>query len=124
MLLVLAQRLVLQLFEAVGVLLLRLTAPFAAAPGLCERLRLLLKLPELWITVYLVFEVRGELVGEAVLVKLFHALEIFDMSVVALFVSESRLAIDGGTVGHVTLAKDSFIGLREVLRALYGSVPF
>jgi hypothetical protein len=45
-------------------------------------------------------------------VKLFHALEVLDMTVVALFVSKSRLAIHGGTVGHVPLAKDSFIGLR------------
>jgi hypothetical protein len=87
-------------------------------------LHLFLKLPELWIAVYMVFEVRGELVREAFLVKIFHALEILDMSVVALFISESRLAIDGGTVGHVTLAKDPFIGLREVLRALYSSISF
>jgi hypothetical protein len=62
--------------------------------------------------VYIIFKVRGELIGEAFLVELLYTLEILDISMVAHFLSESRLAIDGGTVGHVTLAEDSFIGLR------------
>ena len=56
--------------------------------------------------------------------KLFHALKILDVAVVTFFVAESRLAIDGGTVGHITLAEDSLVGLCQVLRALYGSIPF
>jgi len=68
--------------------------------------------------------VRGELIGEAFFVKLLHALKILDVAVVTFFVAESRLAIDGGTVGHVTLAEDSLVGLCQVLRALYGSIPF
>ena len=96
----------------VSVSLLRLTTSFTAALDLFECLHLFFKVLELWVTVYTVFEVRGELIREAFLVKLFHALKILNVTVVALFIPKSRLAIDGGTVGHVTLAKDSFIGLR------------
>jgi len=57
-------------------------------------------------------------------VKLFHALKILDMTVIIVFIPESRLAIDRGTVRHVTLTENSWIGLRQMLRALYGSIPF
>ena len=52
------------------------------------------------------------------------ALKILDMTIVTFFVAESRLAVDGGTVRDVTLTEDAWVGLREVLGTLDGSMPF
>jgi hypothetical protein len=56
---------------------------------------LFLKLPKLWMAVYIVFQVRGELVKKALFVEISYALEILDMAEVSLLVSGSRSAIDG-----------------------------
>jgi len=46
------------------------------------------------------------------------------MTVITLFIPESRLTVDRGAVRYVTLTKNSWIGLRQMLRALHGSIPF
>ena len=52
------------------------------------------------------------------------ALKILDVTIVTFFAAESRLAVDGGTVRDVTLTEDAWVGLREVLGTLDGSMPF
>jgi len=48
-------------------------------------------------------------------VNFLQALEVVDMTLVTFFISKSRLAIYGRTIGDVTLAEDSLIGLSKVL---------
>jgi hypothetical protein len=60
----------------------------------------------------LVFEMGGESVRQAILVNLFQALEIVDVTVVTLLLAESSLAVDRGAVGDITLTEYSRIGLR------------
>ena len=44
--------------------------------------------------------------------KLFETLEIFDMALVTLLVSEGGLVVDRRAVRYVTLIEDSGVGLR------------
>jgi len=55
--------------------------------------------------------VSGELIRQAILVKLLEALEIFDMALVTLLISKGGLAIDRRVVGHVTLTENRRVGL-------------
>ena len=64
----------------------------------------------------------GESVGYASVVEVFPALEVFDVAMVTIFVTESRLASDGGTIRHVVMTEDSLICLRQVLGRLDGGV--
>ena len=50
------------------------------------------------------------------------ALEVFRVAMVTVFVTESRLAIDGGTVRHIALTEDPLICLCQVLGTLDGGV--
>ena len=56
--------------------------------------------------------------------ELFQVLEIFNVTVIALFVSKSRLNIDRGIISYITLTEDPWIDLGQVLWALHGSIPF
>ena len=83
--------------------------------GSPERLDLSLKFTEVRVLFQLFFEVSREFIREAILVKLFETLEIFDMALVTLLVSEGGLAVDRRAVRHVTLTEDSRVGLCQVL---------
>ncbi len=69
----------------------------------------------MWILFQLFFEVSWQFVRQAILVELLEALEVFDVALVALLVSERRLAVDRGAVRDVTLAKNARVGLGQVL---------
>jgi hypothetical protein len=71
-----------------------------------------------------VLDYRGEVAGEALLSGLFQALEVGNVGVICLLAEKGALSIDRGAVRDVTLSKDARIGLCQVLRALYCSVPF
>jgi hypothetical protein len=77
-----------------------------------EHLDLSLKFTKVRVLFQLFFEVGREFIREAILVKLFETLEIFDMALVTLLVSEGGLAVDRRAVRHVTLTEDSRVGLR------------
>ena len=62
-------------------------------------------------------------VRETFLMELFQTLKVLNVTLVAIFIPESRLSIDGG-VCHKTLTENSWIGLRQVLGALHSSMPF
>ena len=82
-----------------------------------EPLNFGIKFVQVRILLQLFEEVGRELIRQAILVKLFEALKIFDMARVAFLVSKAGLAVDGRAVRHVTLTEDSRVGLCEVLRA-------
>jgi hypothetical protein len=63
-------------------------------------------------------------VRQGSLVKFLQILKVFDVTMVTVFIAESRLAIDGRTICHVTLTKDPRICLCQVLRILDGGVSF
>jgi hypothetical protein len=75
-------------------------------------LDLSLKFTKIRVLFQLFFEVRREFIRKAILVKLFETLEIFDMALVTLLVSEGGLAVDRRAVRHITLTEDSGVGLR------------
>lgn len=77
-----------------------------------EHLDLSLKFTKVRVLFQLFFEVGREFIREAILVKLFETLEIFDMALVTLLVSEGGLAVDRRAVRHVTLTEDSRVSLR------------
>lgn len=66
----------------------------------------------------------GRSVGQPFLVEFLQALKILDVALVTFFVTESRLATDGGTICDVALTENSWVGLREVLGTLCGSMSF
>ena len=60
---------------------------------------------KLCIIEYLLFEMRRKSVRQAFLAKLFEALKVFNVAVIAVFVSKCRLPVDRGTISYVALAE-------------------
>lgn len=89
-----------------------------------ERLSLPVYFAELRIAEYLLLEVGGKSVGQPFLVEFLQALKILDVALVTFFVTESRLAVDRGTIRDVALTENSRVGLCEVLGTLDGSMSF
>jgi hypothetical protein len=80
-----------------------------------KRLNLSLKFTEVKVLFQFFFKVGKKFIREAILVKLFETLEIFDMALVTLLVSEGGLAVNRRAVRHVTLTEDSRVSLRQML---------
>jgi hypothetical protein len=93
-LLVLTQCIESQLLEVVYIMLLGFAESLVVAPGKGEFLYLSFKFAELRLAADIFFKVRREFVGQSLLMELFQALKILDMTVVTLLASESSLAID------------------------------